>query len=227
MALVVAAVGLLAATPAQAGRMGDASIVAEPGSDARRTSGGSATPFSLRLPAGAACAGDSANGGYRVQSFVVQASDDPGALRYRSIGPVGEGRYSLLDTLSRSFVHAMTAEEQSPDGPGTIVNIPTFDFAAFPPGTLPSGEYRIGIACSLDGTTVQHWDTRLAIERADDDAPGRLRWTALAGAAGSRRFGPSGAFALLPATAVAAAGALALARRRRPGTTAELATEDR
>ena len=32
------------------------------------------TTFTLRLPAGAACTGDSANDGYRVQSYMVRAS---------------------------------------------------------------------------------------------------------------------------------------------------------
>ena len=48
--------------------------------------GGSATPFTLRLPDGAACPGDSANDGYRVNSYMVPLDVDPTTVTYLNAG---------------------------------------------------------------------------------------------------------------------------------------------
>ncbi|MFM2076852.1 MAG: hypothetical protein RJA49_742, partial [Actinomycetota bacterium] len=45
-------------------------------------SGTQASTFNLAPPAGAACAGDSASGGYRWQTFMVPTSVDAGTLTY-------------------------------------------------------------------------------------------------------------------------------------------------
>src|SRR5687768_17333907 len=44
--------------------------------------GGSATPFTLQLPVGAACTGDSASSDYRVQSYMVPSAVDPNTLTF-------------------------------------------------------------------------------------------------------------------------------------------------
>src|SRR5262245_64190200 len=53
--------------------------------------GGSATAFSLLLPTGAACTGDSSNSDYRVQSYFVPASVSPSSLTFDFSGPIPNG----------------------------------------------------------------------------------------------------------------------------------------
>jgi hypothetical protein len=167
----------LAAQAGAAGvRVGSAMVVRDAGATERRTSGGSSARFSLRLPAGASCPGDSASDGYRVQSFIVPAKDDPGALRYFSVMPVGEGRYALYDVYTNPFIQAQTAKATRPGGPGPIIDIPAFNFEVFPPGKLPAGVYHIGIACSLHNETIRYWDTDVQLTAAPSDHPAQLRW---------------------------------------------------
>jgi len=59
---------------------------------AAKLNGNSSTSFTLRLPSGAACGGDSAHDGYRVQSYIVPSGIDPSTLTFNSSGPVPAGR---------------------------------------------------------------------------------------------------------------------------------------
>jgi hypothetical protein len=160
---VMATVGALPAGAAGE-RAGAAVVVRDAGS------------ISLELPSGASCPGDSANDGYRVQSFVVPAKDDPGALSYYSVMPVGEGRYALYDIYTNPFIQAQTAKQTRPGGPGPIIDIPAFNFAVFPAGKLPPGRYHIGIACSLHNDTVRYWDVDLQLTAAPSDRPAQVQW---------------------------------------------------
>lgn len=215
LAVAVAAggVGATAAYAAPGKDAGDAAIVAGPQTTRTLGGGGSATEFSLRLPQGASCPGDSANDGFRVQSFIVPAADDPGALRYRSIGPVGPGRYALYDVFTNPYVQAQTAQADAPGGPGRIVNLPSFSFEAFPPGELGEGPYRVGIACTLLNETLRYWDASLVLERTADDKPAGLRWKAPVVGGHKGRAVPRVATATLLGAAAAVA-VLGLARRR-------------
>jgi hypothetical protein len=136
--------------------------VPQPGGATVKTAGGGAdlssgtsdTTFTLRLPAGASCGGDSANDGYRVQSYMVPASVDPSTLTFDASGPVpntlGAGfRQPLYDTTGSPYVDAQTANAAAPPGPGPIINIPDFNYGAvFVPGNIPAGAYNLGIACT-------------------------------------------------------------------------------
>jgi len=209
-------------TPASAaGRAGDAVIVAPGGG--RLTSGGSSTPFSLKVPADAACPGDSANDSYRVTSYLVPATDDPSTLTYSSVGPNGPGQRALFDAQSSSYVDALTAPNSKPGQPGTIIDIPAFTFEVLAPGEVAPGLYNLGIACTLARKTERFWNTRLMIEAAPGDAPAALRWEAAAEAAADggspRPIGP-----ILAGAGVATfAGGLALRRRTAGNRTRTLA----
>lgn len=159
-------------------RAGKAVVVSDAGSTDRRDSGGSATTFSLQLPQGASCPGDSANDNYRVQSFLVPARDDPGTFTYYSDSAVGPGRYALYDIHTNPYIQAQTANATKPGGPGPIVDIPALNFAVFdkPPGLLPPGRYHIGIACSLWNKTVRYWDVDIQLTAAPADLPAHLEW---------------------------------------------------
>ena len=64
----------------------------------------------------------------------------------------------------------------SPGQPGVIPAIPPLSFAAFPPGVLPAGTYRIGIACTLSRKTANYWDTEVVITSSPGDKPSQFVW---------------------------------------------------
>jgi len=153
-AAIVPLLGAPVASAAGVPQPGGASVRAAGGAVAL-SSGNSDTTFTLRLPAGASCGGDSANDGYRVQSYMVPASVDPATLTFNAAGPIpntlGAGfRQPLYDTAGSPFVDAQTANATTPPGPGPIINIPDFNYgSAFVPGNIPPGAYNLGIACTL------------------------------------------------------------------------------
>ncbi|MEO7570866.1 MAG: hypothetical protein ABIX10_00360 [Acidimicrobiales bacterium] len=130
-------------------------LIRTAGGGAPLNSGNSGTTFTLRLPAGAACGGDSANDGYRVQSYMVPVSVDPGSLTFNLSGPIPAAvgasfRQPLFDTTGTPYTNAQTANATTPPGPGPIVNIPDFNYGTvFVPGNIPAGQYNLGIACTL------------------------------------------------------------------------------
>ncbi len=139
------------------------------------TSGGSTTLFSLRLPDQASCPGDSASGNWLVQSFLIPAGDDPGAIRYGVAGPEGS-QFPLYAFDSRPYAHQNTRVSSSPDAPGVIPQSPAFNLAVFAPGDVPAGSYTIGIACTYFRQTARYWDTEIVIEANADDRPAQLTW---------------------------------------------------
>lgn len=151
------------------------------------TEGGSALPLVLTLPNGAACTGDSASGGYRVQTFMVPASVDLETLRFGSNGPVkpagAEGIwYPLFSTASNPLVNLLTDVATTPSGPGTISGLPLVDFAVYSPGDLPAGDYAVGVACTLGNQSAEDQLDRFWVVQmtfADDtEDPAGVAWTA-------------------------------------------------
>lgn len=162
----------------------------------RSIDGGAAdTAFSLQLPAGAACSGDSTSGGYRVQSFMVSDSVDPSTLTFGANGPqpptVGDGlRQPLYGLSTKSFVNAATNLADEPGGEGAIINIPDFHFGVFRPGELPPGRYHVGIACTKGPASAEqldrYWVTALEVSgAAAGAAPAGLTWRNAALASGA------------------------------------------
>jgi hypothetical protein len=154
------------------------------------TSGGSATLFSLLLPTGAACTGDSANDGFRVQSYMVPAAVDPNTLTFGAAGPLPSGglgsatnfRQPLYEGVSTTgYVNAQTANASVLGGPGPVVNVPAFNLALYATGDVPPGEYKIGLACTKGtaGPTQldKFWNAPITIVAAAADPIG-IGWTA-------------------------------------------------
>lgn len=138
--------------------------------------GGSATRFSLRLPEGSVCPGDSAHDQWRVQSFIVPSSVDPGELSYGVIGPEGAAQFALFAFDSRQFAHQLTRPNLVAGQPGVLPGIPAMTFEFFRPGELPEGAYRIGLACTYFRETAYYWDTEILISAAPEDRPAQLTW---------------------------------------------------
>jgi hypothetical protein len=151
--------------------------------------GGSGTAFALAPPTGASCTGDSATGGYRVQSYMVPASVNPSTLTFDANGPVPAGiganlRLPLFGSAGGSpFVDQTTAVATTPGGGGLLVNLPSFSYAVFAPdgpSFVPPGTYNIGFACTLGiaSPTQQDkfWNVQMTFSIAASDLPAGITW---------------------------------------------------
>jgi hypothetical protein len=146
------------------------------------SSGGSATSFNLKLPAGAACMSDGNNGG-RWHTYMVPGAENPatvafagnGALTGASVGSDGTGafRNSLYSTTSTPV------RGQAPNlGDAAVINIPNMRFSVWSAGNIPPGVYNLGIACvdlDLASARDSYWNTQLTVE-ADATDPIGIRW---------------------------------------------------
>ena len=144
------------------------------------SSGGTTTPFVVELPAGSTCPGDSANDGYRVNSYLVPAEQAPAEITFDGLGPQPNAlgdyesfRQPLYDVETTPYASVQTAEAEEKGGPGRILDLPPFDFAVFGPGDLPAGTYNIGVVCTLLNEIVRIWGTQIAVTGS---GPDDLRW---------------------------------------------------
>ncbi len=153
--LAIAAAGLVSSDAAAlpAGSPADGTNTLSPLSFAN-----SAT-FNLTPPAGAACQGDSASGGYRWQTFMVPSSVDAGTLTYNASGPIAPAGVTFTQPLfaAGSPVVQRTTAVTS----GVLTPIPVFSFPAGLP--VPAGSYDVGYACTLAGVTTRYWETPITV----------------------------------------------------------------
>ena len=133
--------------------------------------------FRLKVPVRSSCPGDSLNDDYRVQSFIVPDTDDPGSLEYEALKPAGDGRWALHNTFGTRWVQQGTTNNSAPGSPGLIDESPVLTLDYFQSGQLPPGTYRVGLACTLGTSTTRYWDARL--ELSDDAAMSGAQWTVL------------------------------------------------
>ncbi len=211
LALAVVVLGGLAPVASAAGsRAGDA-IPTNVATSGTVRSGGPSTPFTLSLPSGAACSGDTATHGFHVYSFIVPSNIDVGALTFNpSTGP-SQG-LPLVDITGSAYMAANTASTT-----GQIVQVPTFDFNLFATtdqgGTkvaLPPGDYKVGLACANTvGQGDKYWDASFSFTANGSNPNGEV-WTTSAPA----KSGGGNGLAL-PVAAVALVGLGFLAYRRR------------
>ena len=116
---------------------------------------------------------------------------------------------------SNPFVQGLTAMAAQPGDPGVIDELPAFDFAVFPPGTLAEGVNHIGIACTLYNETVRYWDTDIVLTDTPEDQPAQLTWEAVgAPASSSSSSNVLLGVGLGVTVLVVIGGAVVLARRR-------------
>ena len=191
LAVAAAAVVLVVAPAARGlGTSAGAATVKSAGNVATLTSGDSSTAFTLALPVGAACAGDSANDAYFLQSYMVPEAVDPATLQFNSNGPVPAGtganlRQPLFDTTGSPYVNKLTLPATPSPGPGVIANIPDFDYALLSPGDIPPGTYNLGIACTKDPPSATQlrtfWNTQMTFTTNAGGGPAQVTWAAAAG----------------------------------------------
>ncbi len=167
--------------PVVAADVGDVVVVSASDRTTPLTEGDTNTVFSLQLPTGSVCPGDSANDDWRVQSFIVPAATDLAALRYGSTRPRGEFMYGLYTTEGRPYVQVLLAQNPSPGQPGQILGPPPLSFGTFTPDLLPVGRYTIGIACSYYEVGAKFWDAEIVLSENRDVEPGRRTWALVLG----------------------------------------------
>lgn len=220
LTFTVSSLALLAAPAGRAAALsaGEAALVAVDTHDPI-DAGGSQTLFTVKLPQGAACPGDTANANYLVNSYMVPESVSPEAVTYDGLGPTpnvygdwATFRQALYKTTTEPFASVNTAPSDRGGEPGVIVNLPPMSFAVYRPGELPPGRYNVGIACTLFNKLTRYWNTRLVVSASTTDQPGGFTWRTADPAKPARRTA-SGPFALLAGVAVVGVAAFALTRR--------------
>jgi hypothetical protein len=173
---------------AQSGEMGVATIRSRSGEPIE--GGGSATEFTIDLPDGAECPGDSTNDEFRVGSYMLPATLSPFDVEWTGEGPEPYGlgdydsfRQPLYDDLTAGYSSKLLAENEEPGQPGQILDFPAFTFDVYEPGMIPDGRYNVGIICTyfLDVTTA--WNAVIEVETDTSDAPAQIRWTIVEGSA--------------------------------------------
>ena len=188
------------------------------------TEGDSNTLFTLKLPDGAACPGDSANDNWRINSFIMPEKNNPGELRFGEIGPEGpqtDAKWAIYDAETVPINMELTQRNAGPGEPGLIRDIEPLSFAVFRPEYLPNGRYRIGIACTPppDWKAERYWDTLVDVREAPAVEPGGLRWTVVDQDNGTEPGGSAGVASAWIAGLVMAAAAstwMLIRRQRAP-----------
>jgi hypothetical protein len=141
-------------------------------------SGGSVTEFSLEPPPSSTCPGDSEHDSWRVQTFLVPSTVDPGTLVW-ALGPRSDNAivYSMYDTFTQPVIEGLLIRNEASGEPARMGTLPGMNFAGFvPKGSLTPGEYRVGIACTWFGATGKYWDTEIILTADDGDEPAGLTW---------------------------------------------------
>ena len=174
-----AAGGILAlcAAPATAfaSTLNGTATIADP-TDSPLASGGSATSFTVTLPAQAACTGDTASDGYHVESYLVPQGTSPTSITFTGGVPsTGYGFFSSTGTLYGPANTATTT--------GQIIGIPDFEWGPavesynlksallYNGGT--SGVWEAGIACTnSSGVVTDYWNTEITFTSSTSDPDG-------------------------------------------------------
>jgi hypothetical protein len=133
--------------------------------------------FAIILPDDAACPGDSYHDNWRVQSFVVPAADRVADLLFSGVGPEGvegDARWPLRQVNSFTYVDELTLANEAPGQPGVIDQLPPFATLSFLPDELPPGDYRLGVACTLERSVGRYWD--IALTTTLDETGSGLTW---------------------------------------------------
>ncbi len=177
------------------------------------------TAFQVRLPEGASCPGDSFHDQWRLQSFMVPLDADVTTLAYGVIGPEGTDQHALFgaDFAASSFANILLPANAVAGQPGRIEAPEAFSFAVVAGESLPTGTYRIGLACTYFRATDKYWDAEVIVTESADADPDQFRWRL----AGAPEVAPEpaddgmGAWLGLIAAGAVAAVALVLYRRNR------------
>jgi hypothetical protein len=180
------------------------------------TSGDASTKWTLALPQGASCTGDTAINNYHVFTYVVPSTVDPGTLHFGNDGPDNNPQaFPLVDDGGSPFTAGATGV-----GTGQVLPVPfttlqwgnpptPFDASLIPPGT-----YNIGIACANGaGVADKYWNVQETFtgDPTVFTGPNAFAWTVVPAA----DLPESPVAVLLPLSAVGLLGVGVFMLRRR------------
>jgi hypothetical protein len=177
--LMAGAWSLYLATAASASTLNGSATITDPANNPL-ASGGSATSFTVSLPAQAACTGDTASGGYHVFSYLVPQGTSPTSVSFSTEDPsTGYGFFSSSGTYYGAANTAVTT--------GQIIGIPEFQWGpAVQSDSLLStllaggGVWEAGIACAnSSGVVTDYWNTEITFTASSSD-PGGFVWATTA-----------------------------------------------
>jgi hypothetical protein len=205
--MAIIAVGHPAGAVTQRGRL----EVMNSSGTAPLNSGGSATVFTLRPPANAACPGDSQHHEYQVNSYVEPVSRPLDQVTFVGLGYPNVG-LDLIDTGGTPFVSQATAVDT-----GALPAIPPLSWSRYDHDSqdLTPGTYDVGLVCAKpQGVPTYYWNTKIAFASSSTD-PGGFTWSVVTP---YRGHNPSSrayfAAAVVAALAIVIAAALILVSRR-------------
>jgi hypothetical protein len=186
MAVTLVFVGALAihGHPVSAATEAATATIGNPTSVSALDAGGSATVFTVRLPDGAKCSGDTAKQGYHVFSYLVPKGTSAAVVKFINFPDQGFG---FVDNTGTYYGSVNTAIDT-----GQIIGIPT-NFS-WGPLTVPGGgtveladltggtskTWEGGIACAKDSVVSDWWGTDITFTATAADPLG-FTWTATAG----------------------------------------------
>ena len=219
LAVLIPTQTALAQTDAGVNDAGDVVVTEAANVNRAMGSGDSTSTFSLRLPQGASCQGDSANDDWRVSTFLVPADTNLDTLTYRATRPDGELYRSLRQLNGDIFVMQFTGANPGPGQPGLISAIPPLTMAWYEAGSLAPGTYKIGVACTDPSFVVQrYWDNTVELVAAPEVDPGGLRWAVVTPSTLTQPDSSSSSsttWAALLSAFIVIAGAVLIRRQRR------------
>jgi hypothetical protein len=212
--LVSVAMAALCAPEVAGAATASTEVITQPGQVTPLNSGGSVTPYSVLLPSGASCPGDTAHDGYHVFSYLVPQGVSPTAVSFKTGDPSKWFGYIANGTY---FGAVNTAEDT-----GQVVSLPAeFVWTRLTPQDLfahgdSSATWEGGIACAdVHGVVTDYWNSQIVFTASASD-PGGFTWKVVQSPASS-----SGAFSIVLAVVLVAVGvgfallAVVLSRRRR------------
>ena len=181
-------------TTASASTLNGVATIANPVTLAADTSGGSNTQFTVSLPAGASCDGDSASDGYYVYSYLVPEGTNVSSLTFKHVPSGGYGFVSPSGTYYGPINTAIgTGQVNTIPGDLEFGPLVSDDGIALSTllytgsGTTASGVWEAGIACANgndNGVLTDNWNTEVTFAANSSD-PNGFVWTAVPGPSGS------------------------------------------
>ncbi len=179
-ATVVIAAGT---SPASASTVNGIATIAAPGTTNYLASGGSNSLFTVSLPLGAACDGDTASHGYHVYSYLVPKGTNLSTVTFEQNPSTGFGIFDANDDYYGPVNTGI--------GTGLVLNAPNnFQWAplAAVSSTLLSttgGVWEAGLACAnTSGVLTDNWNTEVTFTASSSD-PNGFVWSDVPGPSGS------------------------------------------
>ncbi|MCU1390925.1 MAG: hypothetical protein JWL72_4263 [Ilumatobacteraceae bacterium] len=223
----------VAARPSGPVRAGDLTIVDGYAQARTLTHGDGRTIFSVTVPGGATCPGDSTNDQWRVQTFMVPANVAGNKIVYTAFGPYpaddpvspavphasAPGWNALVGVDSNPVVDVLIQHNDGPGQRGVVAPFGPMSFEFLDGYGIPSGAYRVGVVCTLANVPADYWDTEVVVE-ATGTKSGDLLWRLSSEPASANHPAHSSGWITFGSFVVVALGALFLPLlfRRRSGT---------